>query len=96
MPHALYHDPFLLCPWSGCNFRIEMVDFRVECMNRPDLYTRVQAGWYGPPGYAIHARCPGCGQYVAFSRMNKQAVPAPPPADSDVLPDDWHQIAFIA
>jgi hypothetical protein len=27
MPHVVYVEPFLVCPWAGCDFRIEMIDF---------------------------------------------------------------------
>jgi hypothetical protein len=95
MPHAVYYALFLFCPWPGCDFQIAMVDFNLEKSGIPDLYARVVLAWNSQPGYGVVARCPGCGQYVWFGKDSKQAVPDPPTADLEVLPDDWHQIASI-
>ena len=96
MPHVVYVAPFLLCPWPGCGFRIEMIDFQLEKSGRPDLYARVVAAWGQQPGYGVVGRCPGCGQFVWVGKDSKQAVPDPPPPGMEVLPDDWGQTAFIA
>jgi hypothetical protein len=72
-----------------------MIDVQLEKMAAPDLYGRVVAAWGRQPGYGVVGRCPGCGQYVWFGKDSKQAVPDPPAADLEVLPDDWAQNAFI-
>ena len=95
MPHAVYYVPYLLCPWPGCGYQIGIVDFCVEKMGRPDLYARVVGAWHAQPGYGVVARCPGCRQYVWFSKDSKETVPDPPGPGIDVLPDDWDQFASI-
>lgn len=90
MPHAHYFAPFLLCPWMGCGFRIELVDFRVETLGNPALYRRVVAAWGWVAGYGLLARCPGCSQQVLFTPAGKQAAGESAGLVCDVLPDDWH------
>ena len=93
IPHGVYQDPYIVCPWPGCGYRIVAVDFQVEKMNDPNLYAQVIPAWWQGPG--IVARCPGCGQYVLFKMTEKEAVPDPGMAGLTVLPDDWHQHAYI-
>jgi hypothetical protein len=96
MPHVVYFDPYHLCPWAGCGYRIEMIDFQLENRKNPALYAGVIAAWGRQPGYGLIGRCPGCGRYVLFSATGKQAVADPAALGLIVLPDDWHQNAFIA
>jgi hypothetical protein len=95
MPHAVYHDPFLLCPWPGCDVRIGIVDFCLEKMGMPALYARVMLAWGRQTGYGLVGRCPGCGQYVWFGENSKRALPDPPAPDLEVLPDHWAHVALI-
>jgi hypothetical protein len=93
MPHAVYEDPYIVCPWGDCGYRIAAVDFHIEKMGDPGLHSRViSAGWQGP---GIAGRCPGCGRFVLFSLSAKQPVDDPMAAGLTVLPDDWHQYAYI-
>lgn len=94
MPHNEYRDPFLLCPW-GCDFRIALIDFRVEAMGDTELYRRVMASWGWVAEYGLVARCPGCGQQVFFTPASKSAVSDVFPGNADVLPNDWHVHAAI-
>lgn len=96
MPHAVYFDPFLLCPWDGCDFRIEMIDFRIEKRNDPVVYARIVGSWQLDESYGVMARCPGCSRFVWFGKKLKATAAEPLPAAAEVLPDDWHTIAFIA
>ena len=93
MPHGVYQDPFLLCPWPGCGFRISAVDFQIEKTGDPALYRNVLSGWWQGPGIA--GRCPGCGNYVLYSMTEKKRVTEPIGPGFTVLPDDWHQTAYI-
>ena len=93
MPHGVYQDPFLLCPWTGCGFRIAAVDFQLEKYADPALYAGAVTAWWQGPGIA--GRCPGCGKHVLFSMTKKQPVNDPVAAALTVLPDDWHQKAYI-
>lgn len=93
MPHGVYQEPFISCPWPRCEFRIAAVDFQVERSTNPSLYSRVIAAWWQGPG--IVGRCPGCGQHVLFSMNEKRQVADPASPGMTVLPDDWHQQAYI-
>ncbi len=96
MPHVVYLIPSIACPWPGCGFQIELVDFQLEKMGDPALYARVMSAWGPQAGFGVVARCPGCGQYVLFSASDKQAVADPHATGLPVLPDDWHLKAYIA
>jgi hypothetical protein len=93
MPHGIYQDPFIVCPWPGCGFRIAAVDFQVEQNRDPHLYSRVISAWWQGPG--IVGRCPGCRSFVLFSMDRKEQVVDPADGSLTVLPDDWHQQAYI-
>lgn len=90
MPHVAYPLAFVQCPWTGCGFRIAMVDFRLELGDDRALYTRVVLTWQAQPDYGIVARCPGCQKYVWFGKGSKRAISEPLPMGLDILPDDWH------
>jgi hypothetical protein len=95
MPHVVYVAVNILCPWLGCDYPIELVDFQVETMGDPALYTHVMVHWGRQPGFGLVARCPGCGQYVLFDPATKQPVTDPGATGLPVLPDDWHLNASI-
>lgn len=92
-PQVIYHDEFVICPWTGCDYRIAAVDFRIEKLNDPALYKQVMAAWWQGPG--IVARCPGCDNYVIFSVTEKRCAEQADIEQVTVLPDDWHQQAHI-
>jgi hypothetical protein len=93
MPHGVYEDPYIVCPWANCGYRIAAVDFHIEKMASPGLYAQVISAWWQGPG--IVCRCPGCSRYVLFSISAKQPVDDPIAAGLTVLPDDWYQYAYI-
>jgi hypothetical protein len=93
LPHGVYQEPYLLCPWAGCGFRISAIDFQIENTGDPALYKNVLAGWWQGPG--VVGRCPGCGKHVLFSMTEKKTVSDPCAAGLTVLPDNWHQTAYI-
>ena len=93
MPHIVYRGAHLLCPWSGCGYRIAGIDFQLEHLNDPALYSRLLAAWW--QGQGLAGRCPGCRQYVLFGMSDKQAVADPAAAGLTVLLDDWHQHAYL-
>ncbi|HEV3445697.1 MAG TPA: hypothetical protein VG099_13700 [Gemmataceae bacterium] len=93
MPHIIYHGSAVACPWPGCSIVIAGVDFQLEKMSDKTRYTQLLTAWWQGPG--LVGRCPGCGQYVLFSMNGKQAVPDPNIAGTALLPDDWHQTAYI-
>ncbi|HEV3258582.1 MAG TPA: hypothetical protein VG013_17030 [Gemmataceae bacterium] len=93
MPHIVYHDPNILCPWPGCGYRIAGIDFQLEQLNDPARYAQLLAAWWQGPGLA--GRCPGCGRYVLFGMSGKQAVHDPAAAGLAILPDDWCQNGYL-
>ena len=95
MPHVTYRGRNIWCPWLGCGFRIELVDFCVEQLGQPALYSWVMTGW-GTPGFGLTGRCPGCDRHVQFSPVDKLPVTDPAPTTLPLLPDDWCLSAYIA
>src|SRR5437588_12744688 len=75
MPHIVYHDADILCPWPGCGYRIAGIDFQLEKLNDPARYGQLLAAWWQGPGLA--GRCPGCGRYVLFGMAGKQTIQDP-------------------
>lgn len=94
MPHVVYLAASILCPWPGCGYRIELIDFQLEKTGDAAFYARVLLDW-GRPGFGLVGRCPGCGQYVLFGLSAKQPVADPAATALPVLPDDWHQNAYL-
>lgn len=92
MPHAFYSLAWVLCPWPGCGFRAEMIDFRLEVSEDKARYARVILAWGRQADYGIIARCPGCHQYVWFG---KRAISDLPAGGFELLPDDWYLTAEI-
>jgi hypothetical protein len=95
MPHVVYLAASLFCPWPGCGYRIELIDFQLEKMNDPALYARVMAAWGTHPDFGLVARCPGCQRHVLFGVTGKQPIADPASTSFPVLPDDWHQTAYL-
>src|SRR5260370_38296024 len=93
MPHMVYHNPFQLCPWEGCGFKISSIDFQIEKISDPKLKKELLGAWWQGPGFV--GRCPGCGQFVLFSMHGKQPIGDPNSQGLIVLPDDWYQNAFV-
>src|SRR3989442_9611734 len=93
MPHIIYHGSQLLCPWPGCGYQIAGIDFQLEKMNDPARYSQLLAAWW--QGAGLVGRCPGCRKYVLFSMQGKQAATDPVANGLEVLPDDWHQSAYL-
>ena len=95
MPHVVYLAESWFCPWPGCGYRIELIDFQLEKINDPALYSQVMTAWGIQPGFGIIARCPGSQRYVLFGLTGKQPIGDPIATGHPVLPDDWHLTAYI-
>jgi hypothetical protein len=93
MPHGVYLSPFIVCPWTGCGFRFSARDYQIEKSADPALYSRVLSAWWQGPG--VVGRCPGCANFVLFNMTHKQTVTDPATQGMTLLPDDWHQQAYI-
>ena len=92
MPHIIYHGVHITCPWPGCGYRIAGIDFQLEHYD-PAFHNQALAAWW--QGSGLVGRCPGCGQFVLFGINDKQTVTDPNTGGFVVLPDDWHQKAYI-
>ena len=95
MPHVFYLLAWVLCPWAGCGFRAEGIDFRLEVGDDKPLYRRAMLAWGQQPGYGLVGRCPHCRQYVWFDPTEKRAIAELPDSGYDLLPDAWHSRADI-
>jgi hypothetical protein len=95
MPHVSYLLAFTGCPWPGCGFRIQFVDFKVELLGDQSLYKKVMFSWGWQPEFGVIARCPGCRNHVWFGVREKRCVTDPTGSEFPVLPDDWHVTADI-
>jgi len=93
VPHGIYEDLWIVCPWPGCDYRIAAIDFHIEKMGDPQLYGRVIPAWWQGPG--VVAKCPECGNHVLFSMTEKKCVADSAAGSFVVLPDVWHQYAYI-
>lgn len=58
MPLVVYLAAHILCSWSGCAYRIELIDFQLEKMNDAAPYARVMAAWGADTDFGVVARCP--------------------------------------
>jgi len=56
----------------------------------------VMLNWGRQSGFGLVGKCPSCRRYVLFGVDTKQAVDDPNATGCPVLPDDWHQSAFVA
>lgn len=95
MPHVVYVGAFILCPWPGCGYRIELIDFNLEKTSDPALYALVMSQWGLQADFGLVARCPSCKQFVRFGLTEKVAVADPSQTGLPVLPDDWDQHAYL-
>ena len=93
MRHVIFHFPHILCPWPGCSYSIFGIDFQLEKLADPQEYSRLVPAWWNGPG--LVGRCPGCKQFVLYGMTEKSCVTSPDAQTAPVLPDDWHQRAFV-
>jgi len=96
MPHIVYLAGNIVCPWPDCDFRIELIDFKLELMGNTEFYAEVVAAWGRKDGFGLVGRCPACLQYVLFGLTGKTKIDDPQSANCPVLPLDWHKTAFVA
>ena len=92
-PHVHYHEPN--CPHSGCQQRMEWIDFQLELFNDPEaIYKPLVRSWWEGTGFIGH--CPGCGGWVRFTTMRMEAVSDDRANQFPKLPDNWHAVAQFA
>lgn len=95
MPHIVYLAAGILCPWDGCGFRIELVDFQLELWAGAEFYANVMQEWGQRQEFGLIGRCPGCRKFVLFALDAKKAIDEPSVTGLPVLPDDWHDHAYL-
>lgn len=88
---VVYQDPHVVCPWPGCGYRINAIQFHLE--KWPQLENRLLKAWWQGPGLA--GRCPKCNLYVLFSVTAKSVIDDLTDFSSANLPDDWHKNAHV-
>lgn len=88
---VVYQDPYIVCPWPGCDMRINGIQFHLE--KWPDLQNRLFEAWWQGPGLA--GRCPKCTRHVLFTLTSKSAVPELSSLGAAILPDDWTEKAHL-
>jgi hypothetical protein len=92
-PQVVYHPPHQACPWPGCGYRIAGIIFHLDKMGTPEQQqVWVQPWWLGP---GLIARCPGCRRLVLFDVQEKQFVGHVGAVHVPLLPDNWHETAYV-
>lgn len=91
MLRIVYLLPYILCPWPGCGFQIELLDLQLEKSADPNLYAQVMNSWGQDPDFGVIARCPGCRNYVFFGLSQKKKSGRPCRGDR---PDLTRRLAF--
>jgi len=92
--HVVYHDKDQPCPWSECDAQISGINFQLEKMGDDAFFhERLLSAWWR--GAGLVGRCPRCGQFVLFGLQGKQKVADISAWEDALLPDDWHQKAYL-
>jgi len=89
-PHVVYHDS--LCPYPGCGYKLQALDFCLEHYG-PGVHDPLVTAWWNDTGFA--GRCPHCGGWIHFTIRSKLAISAEEAAALPQLPDDWQDHALI-
>lgn len=92
-PHIHYHDAS--CPHSGCNHRMEWIDFQLELHGDPEgIYKPLVRAWWDGTGFA--GRCPNCGGWIHFTSLRMDAITDDQAQQLPRLPENWHTVAMFA
>jgi hypothetical protein len=92
-PHVHYHE--LTCPHPGCQQRMEWIDFPLELFGDPEgVYKPLVRSWWEGVGFV--GRCPGCGGWVRFTTLRREAVTDDQAERFAKLPDNWYAVAQLA
>jgi hypothetical protein len=89
-PHIHYEEPHY--PHSGCNHKMEWIDFRLELVgDRQRFYNPLVRAWWEGTGFV--GRCPACHEYVHFTTLGMRAVTDEVARGLPQLPENWHTVA---
>jgi hypothetical protein len=92
-PHVHYDDP--KCPHTGCDQRMEWVDFKLELHGDPEGVDKpLVTAWWSGTGFA--GRCPGCQRWVRFTTMKMEPLDDQQAGGLPQLPAGWQAVAQIA
>src|SRR5687767_6486514 len=89
-PHVVYQDGG--CPHSGCQQRLQAIDFRLEAFGRA-IHDPLVRAWWNDVGFA--GRCPSCNGWIHFTIRGKRAISDDQAAGLPQLPADWTDEAVI-
>ena len=90
---VVYHDSDQPCPWPGCIAHIAGINFQLEKMGDRACANRLLSAWW--QGSGLIGKCPECGRHVLFGLREKQRIPDATLFEDSLLPDTWHQVAYI-
>jgi hypothetical protein len=93
LPSQVVYPSAQLCPWAGCGYRIAAIRFNLERLVAPERFDDALSAWWQGPG--LVARCPGCHRHVLFGLQEKRSIPEAGLRGLFVLPDDWHETAYL-
>jgi len=92
-PHVHYDDP--TCSHSGCDHRMEWIDFKLELHGDPDgIYKPLVRAWWDGTGLA--GRCPSCGGWLRFTTLGMDALDDVRANTLPQLPSNWADLAQFA
>ena len=89
-PHVIYANPN--CPHTGCDCRLQGIDFCLEVFG-PAIHDPLVRAWWDDTGFA--GRCPKCHGWIHFTIRGKRALTEDEALALPTLPDDWAERAVI-
>lgn len=89
---VVYPSAHALCPWAGCNQRIDGIHFQLDKWVPPEDLDRLLKAWWAGPG--LIGRCPECAHPVLFALTHKSRWTDLVPKENG-LPEDWAQKAHL-
>jgi hypothetical protein len=89
-PHVVYQDGG--CPHSGCEQRLQAIDFRLEAFGR-SIHDPLVRAWWSDVGFA--GQCPKCSGWIHFTIRGKRAIESAEAQSLPQLPADWADEAVI-
>jgi hypothetical protein len=89
-PHVVYSHA--ICPWSGCDCRMQAIDFRLEDHGK-GIHDQLVKAWWDDTGFA--GRCPKCGRWIHFTIQEKRPIGDAAAAQLPQLPANWYAKATV-
>ena len=89
-PHVVYADAN--CPHSGCDQRMQAIDFRLEDHGK-HIHDPLVTAWWDDTGFA--GKCPTCNGWIHFTIQSKTAIEETDARQLPLLPEDWFAKATV-